>query len=82
MASVLTVYDKSVALIPKTIVLDEISVDGKDISFSGTSEEATLAGLVSAFQDSKDFVNVSVNSINKESTKKGISFSFKATYGR
>lgn len=79
--SSLTVYDKARALIPVSILLNQITIDKRDVTFNGSAEERSLSELVSAFKDSPDFTNVSVERIARKGTVTTVDFALRATYG-
>lgn len=78
--SVLTIYDKTESLIPATVTVEQLTVSRKDIAFGGSADEQTLSVMVDAFRNSKNFTNIRVEKITKQTEGQRVSFAFKADY--
>lgn len=78
--SSLTVYDEAKKLIPESISLNQITVENKTVSFTGSSDEMTLSKLVASFKDSADFTDISAERIAKKGSTVFVDFAFRATY--
>lgn len=77
--SSVNVYMKSYKLVPANVILGQFSANQKNVSMGGSCDEVTLVKLVSAFKDSPDFANVTVDRIAKKGDS-GIDFAFRADY--
>lgn len=80
--SVLEFYDSAEKLIPGNVVVNQISIGKKGISFTGQASETAMAGLVAAFRNSADFADIGIERIAKQDKSLGVDFSFSASYGR
>lgn len=80
--SALTVYDEAKKLIPLGIDLNQLSVNGDKVSFTGTADEPTLAKLIDAFKNSASFGDVSVERIARKGVVITDSFALSATYAK
>ena len=78
--SVLTVYDKMVALIPPAVAINQISITTKDVGLGGVSDETTLAKTVANFRASNNFSDINIDKISKETRANSVGFALKATY--
>lgn len=78
--SVLTVYDQMVMLIPPSVVLSQVNVSSTVVSMAGTGSEIVLAKLVKDFQNSKNFLNINLDKISKQTGSNEVAFTLKADY--
>lgn len=78
--SSMVVYDQAKLLIPPEIILNEITVTKKTVSFTGKADETALAKLVSAYKDSQKFTDVSIERIASKNSSLNVDFALSATY--
>ncbi len=78
--SVLGIYDQMQALIPQNVIISQLNVSTKQVSLGGLCDETTLAQLVTAFRGSKNFSDINIDKISKNTTDTGVEFTLKALY--
>ncbi len=78
--SPIEVLDKVNAMVPKNATITQLSLSATGVNMSGTSDEQSLALLVTAFRNSPDFTDLYVDKITKTSPSQLIDFAMRATY--
>lgn len=82
LSSPVTIYDASKSLIGTKVTISAIDIKGKKVSIHGTGADSDLSSLVSAFKDSNDFDNVTLEKVSKQSSSSTVDFSLTALYTR
>ncbi|MBI4099871.1 PilN domain-containing protein [Candidatus Microgenomates bacterium] len=78
--SLLVILERTQNLIPKNVSVSSMSLTGNEVNFRGGSDESALAVLVTAFKNSPNFSDLSVDKITKVSPSQTVDFSIKAKY--
>lgn len=78
--SPLTILNKARGLIAQGVTVSQMTLTATDITLSGQGDERSLALFVSAFRNSADFSDLTVEKIGKTSPSIVIDFSMKAKY--
>lgn len=79
--SATTVMDRTRQVMPQTITLVQMSVNGSSISLAGLGQDADLAKMVIAFKEAPDFTDVTMDRVAKEQAAlTGVNFTLAAKY--
>lgn len=80
LVSPLTVYAQTEELVPLTVTVSQLSATNHSVSFSATSDEASLGKLVEAFKSSPKFSDVSVEKVAAGERSGIVDFSLSASF--
>lgn len=78
--SPLSVYDKVQPLIPGTVFVSRLSVDGRSVSLAGSTDETSLGKLVDTFKNSAEFTDVNVDGVSQAGGSAAVGFSLQASF--
>jgi len=78
--SPVAVLDKARALVPLNVTVSQMTVSASGVDLAGTSDEQSLAVLVSNFRTSPDFTDLTIERVVRTSPSLSIDFAMRVNY--